>query len=65
MHRAKLKAAADASAAAKSTAFEAIEYFAAVARNRADYGAIVTLAESIYRPLKRKAESLQGELLLQ
>lgn len=65
VHRAKLKAAADASAAAKSTAFEAIEYFAAVARNRADYGAIVTLAESIYRPLKRKAESLQGELLLQ
>jgi len=62
--RTKLKEAVSAADAAKAQAFDAIELFAGGARNRADYGAIVTLAEYVFRPLSRKAEGLRAELLL-
>ena len=35
-----------------------IEAFAAVAKNRADLGAIATMGEYVYRPLKAKAKAL-------
>lgn len=62
--RTKLKEAVSAADAAKAQAFDAIELFAGVARNRADNGAIVTLAEYVFRPLARKTEALRAELLL-
>ena len=46
---------------AQTTAVQAIETFAGVAKNRADLGAIATMAEYVYRPLKRKAEELRAE----
>ena len=46
---------------AQTTAFRAIEAFANVAKNRCDLGAIATMAEYVYRPLKRKAEQLRAE----
>ena len=46
---------------AQTTVFRAIEAYARVAKNRADLGAIATLAEYVYRPLKRKAEALRAE----
>ncbi len=46
---------------AQTTAFRAIEAFANVAKNRADLGAIATMAEYVYRPLKRKTEELRAK----
>ena len=63
-HRIKLKETVDAADAAKAQAFDTIEMFAGIARNRADYGTIVTLTEYVFRPLGRKAEELRAELLL-
>jgi hypothetical protein len=46
---------------AQATVVQAIEAFAGVAKNRADLGAIATMGEYVYRPLKRKAEELQAQ----
>jgi Glycosyl hydrolase family 67 N-terminus len=43
---------------AATVAFQAIDTLAMVAKNRTDLGAIATMAEYIYRPLKEKAESI-------
>ncbi len=59
---ARLREAADRAAAAQSRSFQAIETFAKVARNQSDRGAVATMAEYIYRPLKRKAEELRAQL---
>ena len=59
--RARLSEAAERTKAAQAAAFKAIEAFAAVARNQADRGAIATMAEYVYRPLKQKAEELRAE----
>lgn len=60
-YRAKLAEAVAQANAAETTAFGAIETFAGVAKNQADRGAIATMAEYVYRPLKRKAEELRAE----
>lgn len=60
-YRRCLDAAARKADAAHAATRQAIDHFAAVARDRADLGAIATLAEYAYRPLKRKAESLRAE----
>jgi len=60
-YSAKLAEAAEHAKVAQATAFQAIETFAAVARNQADRGAIATMAEYVDRPLKRKAEELRAE----
>jgi hypothetical protein len=57
----KLREAAALARAAQKSAFQAIESLAAVAKNRADCGAIATMAEYVYRPLKHKADELQTE----
>jgi alpha-L-fucosidase 2 len=59
--KAKLREAAALTRAAEKTAFQAIESLAAVAKNRADCGAIATMAEYVHRPLQRKADALQTE----
>jgi len=59
--RARLAEALKQADAAQTTAFQAIETFAGVAKNQADRGAIATMAEYVYRPLKRKAEELRVE----
>ena len=59
--RTNLAEAAKQAQVARTTAFRAIEAYAKVAKNRADLGAIATLAEYAYRPLKRKAEALRAE----
>jgi len=58
--RARLGEAAERTKAAQDVACRAIEAFAGVARNQADRGAIATMAEYVYRPLKRKAEELRA-----
>jgi hypothetical protein len=45
---------------AHTTTAQAIESYAAVAKNRADLGAIAVLAEYAYRPLRNKARELQA-----
>jgi hypothetical protein len=60
-YRAQLGEAASQAQLAQTTAFQAIERFAAVAKNRADLGAVATMAEYVYRPLKRKAEELHAQ----
>ena len=45
---------------AAAIAFQAIEHLAQVAQNRSDLGAIATMAEYIYRPLKGKATQQEG-----
>jgi hypothetical protein len=59
-HRARLSEAAERARAAQTATSSAIEAFAAVARNQADRGAIATMAEYVYRPLKRKAEEFRA-----
>jgi hypothetical protein len=59
--RTNLAEAMEQTRIARTTAFRAIEAFAKVARNRADLGAIATMAEYVCRPLKRKAEALRAE----
>jgi len=46
---------------AVTTVVQAIEAFAGVAKNRADLGAIATMGEYVYRPLKRKAAQLRAD----
>jgi hypothetical protein len=43
-----------------TTARGAIESYARVARDQSDRGAIATLAEYVYRPLKRKLAELES-----
>lgn len=57
----KLREAGRQANVAQTTIVQAIEAFAGVAKNRADLGAIATMGEFVYRPLKRKAEELQAE----
>ena len=38
------------------------EAYAQVARDRSDYGAIATMAEYVYRPLKDKVSNLSAHL---
>jgi hypothetical protein len=59
--KAKLREAAALTRAAQESAFQAIESLASVAKNRADCGAVATMAEYVYRPLKRKADELQAQ----
>ncbi len=59
---AKLAEAAKLAAEAQATAFNAIDTLAKVAKNQSDRGTVATLAEYMYRPLKRKAEELKTEL---
>jgi hypothetical protein len=59
--RAHLAEALKHAKAAEATAYQAIETFAAVAKDQADRGAVATMAEYVFRPLKRKAEELGTE----
>jgi hypothetical protein len=47
---------------ALNTMVSAINTFADVARDRADAGAVATMGEFVYRPLKKKVEELRAEL---
>jgi hypothetical protein len=60
-HRARLAEAIEHTKAAQSAAFQAIEAFAAVAKNRADAGAVATMAEYVWRATGRKLAALQAE----
>ena len=61
LFKAKLGEAIELTKAAQTTAFQAIEALAGVAKSRADSGAIATMAEYVYRPLKKKADDLRAE----
>ncbi len=61
-YRAKLAETIRLTEAAHDTAFQAIETFAAVARDQADRGAVATMAQYVCRYLKQKADSLRVEL---
>jgi len=58
--RAQVTKAVEKAAAAQNLAFQALEALASVAKNQSDRGAIATMAEYLYRPLKRKAEELRA-----
>ena len=60
-YRAKLDEALRHAKAAHAAAFHAIDAYAAVAKNRADAGAVATMAEYVCRYLARKAEELRAE----
>ena len=60
-YRAKLAEALREAEAAHTVAYRSIETYAAVAKNRADLGAIATLAEYVWRQLQRKVEELRAE----
>jgi hypothetical protein len=60
-YRAKLADAVQYAKAAHAAAFHAIDTYAAVAKNRADAGAVATMAEYVCRQLKRKIEELRAE----
>jgi hypothetical protein len=60
-YRAKLAKAMEHAKAAKNAAFQAIDSFANVAKNRADGGAIATMAEYVCRAIDRKVAELQTE----
>jgi hypothetical protein len=59
---AKLAEAIQLTEQAHAAAFHSIETFAGVARDKADRGAIATMAEYVCRQLKRKADSLRAAL---
>lgn len=59
---AKLGEAAGLAEAARDGAYHAIDTLARVAKNQSDRGAIATMAEYVYRPLKGKAGALRGEV---
>jgi len=60
-YKAQLAEAANYAEAARTVAFKAIDTLAKVARNQSDRGAVATMAEYIYRPLKNKAQELRTE----
>ncbi len=61
-YRKKLAEALREAQGAHSSAFYAIDTYASVAKNRADAGAVATMAEYVCRQLKRKIEGLRAEL---
>jgi hypothetical protein len=56
-YRARLTETIEQTKAAVETARQALEAFANVAKNQSDRGAIATMAEYVYRPLKQKVQS--------
>ncbi len=60
-YRAKLADALQYAKTAHAAAFRAIDTYAAVAKNRADAGAVATMAEYVCRQLNRKVEELRAE----
>jgi hypothetical protein len=60
-YRAKLAEALQDGQTAYAAAFHAIDTYAAVAKNRADAGAVATMAEHVSRQLNRKIEALRAE----
>jgi hypothetical protein len=60
-YHAQLKAAIELTKASVETARQTLEVFARVAKNQSDRGAIATMAEYVYRPLKQKAEDLVNQ----
>jgi hypothetical protein len=61
-YRARLAEAIEHTKAAQATAFQAIDAYARVAKDRADAGAIATMAEYVYRAIGRKQAELRAEL---
>jgi hypothetical protein len=59
LYRMRLAEAVRYAQDARDTAFAAIDTYAAVAKNRADAGAVATLSEYAWRHLGRKVEELQ------
>ncbi|MHB8974031.1 MAG: alpha-glucuronidase family glycosyl hydrolase [Pirellulaceae bacterium] len=59
-YQAKLADAIEYTKIASAAAFQAIDTYAAVAKNRADAGAVATMAEYVCRPLNRKIEELRA-----
>jgi hypothetical protein len=59
---AKLTEAVERADAAQSSAYRAIDTLASVAKNQSDRGAVATLSEYAYRPLKQKAAELHAAL---
>lgn len=60
-HRTHLADALTRAESAQALVTSAIEAYAAVARNRADLGAIATLGEYAYRPLRAKIDELRRQ----
>jgi len=60
----RLTEAIEQTKAAVETVRQAIEAFANVAKNQSDRGAIATMAEYVYRPLKEKTGSLMNQFKL-
>jgi hypothetical protein len=60
-YRDNLDAALKHAANARDAAFRAIDTYAAVAKDRADSGAVATMAEYAYRQLNRKIDDLRKE----
>jgi len=60
-YRAQSTEAIEQAQVALKTVRQAIEAFAGVAKNRSDLGAIATMAEYVYRPLKQQVEKLRAE----
>lgn len=61
-YRAKLADALQHAQAAHDAAFQAIDTYASVAKNRADAGAVATMAEFVCRALHGKIEQLRAEV---
>ncbi len=61
VYRAKLADALQDAKVAHATAFQAIDTYATVAKNRADAGAVATMAEYVCRQLNRKIDELRAE----
>ena len=60
-HAAKLAEAAKLADRAAQTAYQMIDAYAHVVRDQSDRGAIATLAEYVWRPLRDKAKKLHAE----
>jgi len=60
-YRVRLTEAIEQTKAAVATAHQAIEAFANVAKNQSDRGAIATMGEYVYRPLKQKVGELMNQ----
>jgi hypothetical protein len=60
LFKTKLAEAVALTKAAQATGFAAVEAMAGAAKNRADCGAIATMAEYVDRALKRKVEELRS-----
>jgi len=58
-YRARMAEAVAQTKSARDAAFQAIDSYAAVAKNRADAGAVATMAEYVWRQLDRKVDELR------